>query len=151
SPSVGPACCHGRKEPSRDGDVEPTRPPSMSMSEIRATSVASGDDVVQSETLTEQAYRLIRRDILSGALAAGTKLKIEALRARYPIGPTPIREALERLASERLAQAEQQRGFRVAAMTLRDLDELTDMRILLEGEALRRSIITGDYAWEGAI
>jgi DNA-binding GntR family transcriptional regulator len=125
----------------------------MSMSEGRTSPVASIDEPAPTptETLTEQAYQMIRRDILAGDLEPGTKLKIEALRARYVIGPTPIREALERLASERLAHAEQQRGFRVAPMTVRDLDELTDMRLLLESEALRRSLAAGDYAWEGAI
>jgi DNA-binding GntR family transcriptional regulator len=103
------------------------------------------------DTLSEQVYRLIRRDILTSALKPGDKLKVEALRTLYNMGPTPIREALERLATERLAQAEQRRGFRVAPMTMPDLVELTDMRVLLETEALRRSLAAGDFAWEGAI
>lgn len=105
----------------------------------------------QGKTLSEQAYLLIRHDILAGNLAPGTKLKVEALRARYNIGPTPIREALERLSAEQLARAEQQRGFRVSPMTAVDLIELADMRLLLETEALRRSLVAGDYAWEGTI
>jgi DNA-binding GntR family transcriptional regulator len=103
------------------------------------------------DTLSEQVYRLIRRDILTSVLKPGDKLKVEALRTLYDMGPTPIREALERLATERLAQAEQRRGFRVAPMTIPDLVELADMRILLETEALRRSLAAGDFAWEGAI
>lgn len=105
----------------------------------------------QGKTLSEQAYLLIRRDILAGHLAPGTKLKVDALRARYDIGPTPIREALERLSAEQLARAEQQRGFRVSPMTAVDLTELADMLLLLETEALRRSLVAGDYAWEGTI
>jgi GntR family transcriptional regulator, carbon starvation induced regulator len=123
------------------------------MSDSRKPAISSADNQPSAEAspLTEQAYFQIRRDILAGTLAAGTKLKIEALRARYNIGPTPVREALERLATERLAHMERQRGFRVAPMTALDLIELTDMRILLESEALRRSLSAGDYAWEGAI
>ncbi|MEP9356127.1 GntR family transcriptional regulator [Xanthobacter sp. KR7-65] len=102
-------------------------------------------------TLSQTAYQLIRRDILSGVLEPGAKLKIETLRAAYQVGPTPIREALSRLSAEELVQIEQQRGFRVAPVTIKELQDISDVRIMLESEAVRRSILEGDYAWEANV
>jgi DNA-binding GntR family transcriptional regulator len=103
------------------------------------------------EPLSEQAYRSIRRDILSGILEPSTKLKIETLKERYKVGPTPLREALSRLATEELVQIVAQRGFRVASLSLAELEDITETRIVIEGEALRRSIQHGDYDWEARI
>ena len=44
---------------------------------------------------------------------------------RYEIGATPLREALNRLSAEELVRREEQRGFRVAPVSLSDLAELT--------------------------
>ena len=44
--------------------------------------------------LSEQAYQLIRQDILAGHIAPGEKLRIEALRTMYGLSNTPLREAL---------------------------------------------------------
>ncbi|MDI3469832.1 MAG: hypothetical protein OJF62_001895 [Pseudolabrys sp.] len=103
------------------------------------------------ESLSEQAYRNIRRDILSGVLEPSSKLKIEVLKRMYQVGPTPLREALSRLATEELVQIVAQRGFRVAPLTLGELEDITETRIMIESEALRRSIRFGDYDWEAGI
>jgi DNA-binding GntR family transcriptional regulator len=103
------------------------------------------------ETWTEQAYARLRQDILSGRLEPGAKLKIERLKELYGIGPTPLRESLSRLSSEGLVVAEQLRGFRVAPVSRKELKELCDLRVMIESEALRRSIALGDADWEGQI
>lgn len=105
----------------------------------------------KSRTWTEQAYDRLRMDILSGALRPGTRLKIEELKQRYDLGPTPLREALSRLNSEGLVQSEQLKGYRVAAVSLRELEELCDLRVMIEGEALRRAMEKGDEEWEGDV
>lgn len=111
------------------------------------------DDVapVVGESLTSQIYARVRADILSGALPPGRKLKIEALRAQYEIGASPLREALSRLSSERLVERLDQRGFRVAATTRSEFEELLATRCWLEERALRESIARGDSTWEEAI
>jgi GntR family carbon starvation induced transcriptional regulator len=108
---------------------------------------ASGERV----TLTSSVYDQIRTDIVSCLLEPGQKLRIEALKTRYGLGTSPIREALNRLSSERLVMQIDQRGFIVAPVSLEDLQELTDSRCLLYEVLLPRSIEQGDAAWEEAI
>jgi DNA-binding GntR family transcriptional regulator len=96
----------------------------------------------------ERAYLLLREDIVSGALVPGQKLKIEMLKERYDMSVGPLREAMSRLAAEHLIEQEGQRGFKVAPMSADDARELGEMRLLVEAEALRRSIPNGGTAWE---
>lgn len=112
-------------------------------------STADKDQAI--ETLSEQAFKLLRRDILSGSLAPSTKLKIEVLRERYDMGPTPLREALSRLSTEGLVSLVHQRGFRVSPITLADLKDISSVRLMVETEALQLSIKHGNYDWESRI
>jgi len=70
---------------------------------------------------------------------------------RYGAGRTPLREACCRLVAERLVTSEDQRGFRVAAISRADLVDVTRTRQQLEPLALRASIQRGDVAWEGEV
>ncbi|WP_219990169.1 GntR family transcriptional regulator, partial [Klebsiella pneumoniae] len=63
---------------------------------------ADGNAEVEEITLSEQVYRLLRRDIMSGAFAPGQSLRLELLKQRYGSSFSPIREALNRLRSERM-------------------------------------------------
>jgi GntR family transcriptional regulator, carbon starvation induced regulator len=99
-------------------------------------------------TLTSAVYERLRRDILVGRLAPGEKLRIDALRAAYEVGASPLREALNRLSAEGLVTQEDQRGFRVPPVSLEDLKELTRTRCWLNEVALRESIAQGGTAWE---
>jgi len=96
----------------------------------------------------EKAYLRLREDIVSGALAPGQKLKIEMLKDRYAMSVGPLREAMSRLTSEYLIEQSGQRGFFVAPLTARDAREIGELRLLVEIEALQRSIPNGDTAWE---
>jgi GntR family transcriptional regulator, carbon starvation induced regulator len=102
-------------------------------------------------TIAESIYRRIRQDILWMQLAPGSALRSDELRARYNVGISPLREALTRLASERLVTSVGQRGFRVAQLTAYDVEDTMATRIVIEREALARSIENGDIAWETAV
>jgi len=102
-------------------------------------------------TLTSSVYDQIRIDIVSCLLEPGQKLRIEALKTRYGLGTSPIREALNRLSSERLVMQIDQRGFIVAPVSLEDLNELTESRCMLYEVLLPRSIERGGQAWEEGI
>jgi len=102
-------------------------------------------------TLIEAAYRQLRRDIIDGLLTPGEKLRVEHLKTRYSVSSGTLREALALLVSDSLVVAQGQRGFRVAPMSLADLEDLTRMRILLECEALRESMARGRDDWEAEI
>ena len=90
--------------------------------------------------LTRQAYDALHSDILSGVLEAGSRLRISALKERYNIGPTPIREALARLSAIGFIQSEKNRGFSIPELTLTELRDVTNQRKLIEVRALRLSI-----------
>lgn len=102
-------------------------------------------------TLVEGAYLQVRRDIIEGRLAPGEKLRVEHLKDRYGIGAGTLREALALLLSDALVIVEGQRGFHVAPISLEDLRDITQMRILLETHALRQSIQKGDDEWEAGL
>ena len=102
-------------------------------------------------TLATSVYDRMRADILTGKLPPGDKLRSEFLRARYEVGTSPMREALNRLAADGLVVHEDQRGFRVSAVSKAELQELLKSRCWLEEIALRQSIINGDAAWEESI
>ena len=100
-------------------------------------------------TIGSATYQRIKRDIIFGELAPGSKLKLEGLRQRYDASMSTLRETLSRLASEGFVAAEEQRGFFVTAVSHDDLVEIANLRILLECHALRLSIDNGDTEWEG--
>ena len=101
--------------------------------------------------LVDQAFQRLRKDVLTGTYAAGAKLKVEELQAAYGFSSSPLREALSRLSQEGLVRADERRGFRVAALTPEDLEDITRMRLMLDVPALREAIEHGDDAWEAAI
>src|SRR2546426_12550534 len=85
------------------------------------------------------ATELIREAIVDGRLAPGQRLKEEELARELGISRTPVREALLVLQSEGLVAAEPNRGATVRAHDAADLDDLHQLRALLEGYAARRA------------
>lgn len=108
-------------------------------------------NTTEAATLVETALDNLRRDILTGVVAPGSKLRIEELRASYGIGASPLREALSRLVSSGLVTTQGQKGFRVAPVSTRDYRDITETRKLLEREALSESLKHGDDNWEAHI
>ncbi len=100
------------------------------------------------KTLTEETLWRLRRDIISGTLPAGGKIKSDDIKHRYNVGTSPIREALFQLVTDGLVTADGQRGFRVAELRETDLLDIADWRARLESEALRRSIEAATLDWE---
>ncbi|MEY5099344.1 MAG: hypothetical protein RJA36_2063 [Pseudomonadota bacterium] len=100
-----------------------------------------------SRTLIERAYGQLRDDIIQGRLAPGEKLRVEHLKLRYQVGAGTLREALTRLVSDALVVTEGQRGFHVAPIAIEDLEDLTELRVHIEIDALRQSVRHGDEQW----
>jgi GntR family carbon starvation induced transcriptional regulator len=107
-----------------------------------------GTTSTEFRTLGEAVYARLRQDIVWGHLPAGAPLRSDRLREAYGIGISPLREALSRLVAERLVTTVGQRGFRVAPLTTADVADTLETRLLIEGEALARSIRRGDIGWE---
>ena len=117
----------------------------------RAAGPVARSDEPEPRTLTERAYRALRHDIVCGDLQPGERLRVEHLKDRYDVGAGTLREALALLVSDALVTVEGQRGYRVSAISLDDLRDLTDTRVKLETEALRQSIRVGDAVWEASV
>jgi GntR family transcriptional regulator, carbon starvation induced regulator len=109
------------------------------------------DEAEPPRSLIESAYRQLRHDIIQGRYGPGEKLRVQHLKDTYQVSSGTLREALGLLVSDSLVVPQAQRGFRVAAMSLGDLEDLTRTRTLLECAAMRESILTGDDEWEGRV
>lgn len=102
-------------------------------------------------TRVEQTVNAIRADIVSGVLPPGSRLGVERLKDLYGVGASTIREALSLLSADALVVVEGQRGFRVSELSVDDLRDLSNARLLLETHALRQSIELGDDNWEAEV
>lgn len=92
-----------------------------------------------SRTASAAATDLIRQAILHGRVAPGQRLKEEDLAQQLGLSRTPIREALLVLQTEGLIDATPNRGATVRIYALEDLEDMYDLRALLEGHAARRA------------
>ena len=115
---------------------------------VSVTSESIGKPEGAAGTLASSVYDMMRQDILKGDLPPGEKLRVEYLRDRYGVGASPIREALNRLSVDGVVMRVDQKGFRVATVSVAELDELIKTRCWLEETAIRESIAAGDDAWE---
>lgn len=102
-------------------------------------------------TLASSIAARLRTAIMDGELPPGARLRLEDLRAKYEVSLSPLREALSRLSMDGLVEAEEQKGYRVAPVSVDNYAEITLLRIQLETLALVRSIELGDDAWESAL
>ena len=109
------------------------------------------DEAANARTLASQAHDLLRRDILSGTLAPGQRLRTKDLQARYGLGLSPLRESLQRLSAEGIVVNDAQRGFAVAPVSLAELRDLTVARTALESTMLPMAMQLGSADWEGDI
>jgi DNA-binding GntR family transcriptional regulator len=89
---------------------------------------------------TEAVLDAIKRAILSGELAQGQPLVEADLADRLGVSKTPVREALKTLAGSGLVTMSPYKGAAVRVFDASDARHLYDVRLLLEPEALRRTV-----------
>lgn len=94
--------------------------------------------------LAGSAYEGLRTRILSGALTAGERLGEEELAEALGISRTPVREALRRLAAEGLVELLPNRGARVPRWDEDDVNDIFDLRALLESHGARHAATSSD-------
>lgn len=108
-------------------------------------------DPASSSSLIEVALQKMKRAIVCCELTPGSKLKVDALSKEYGLSSSPIREAMNRLTQDGIVHAIDNKGFRVAPISVKDFREISRLRCLLEGEALSDAIEHGDDQWEGEV
>ena len=99
-------------------------------------------DAAREENVTAQDIVLVsvRKAILSGVLGPGARLRQEELADVFGTSRIPVREALRALEYEGLVTSVPHRGFTVTALDADDVEEVYDLRILLESEAVRLAL-----------
>src|SRR5512147_2221816 len=93
--------------------------------------------MLERATISEAAASAVRAMIVDGQLAGGARINEVHLAERLGVSRTPLREALNRLASEGALIAKPQRGYFVRPLSLDEFEQIYDMRPLLDPEALR--------------
>lgn len=102
-------------------------------------------------SFTRLAHERLRTDLLAGHWQPGQKLLMHQLRGRYQLGASPLREALNRLASEGLVVHNEQRGFVVAQASPEQLRDLVRTRVAIESLALEQAFAHRTPQWEEAL
>jgi DNA-binding GntR family transcriptional regulator len=90
-------------------------------------------------TLQAAAVEQLREAIIRGVYQPGQRLKQNELARSLGCSPVPVREALHRLAAEGFIVIDPQRGARVADFNCRELEEMYEIRMMLEGRAAQRA------------
>ena len=89
------------------------------------------------QPLADQAYKALKKDIITCALEPGEQVVQAQLSNAYGFGATPIREALQRLAQEGFVEAIPRFGYIVTPITFRDVREVYEFRLIIETAAAR--------------
>jgi DNA-binding GntR family transcriptional regulator len=95
--------------------------------------VATAPEPVSS--LAERAYGILKREIITGALAPGAPILEGVLAARLGVSKTPVREALKRLELEGLTSVMPRVGYVVTPVSVGDVRSLFELRLMLEPPA----------------
>jgi DNA-binding GntR family transcriptional regulator len=98
-----------------------------------------GPGVIKLEpsTLRNQALRVLRARIISGAMRPGELYALGATASELGVSVTPVREAVLELARERLVELARNRGFRVREVSEHELNEIVEFRKIVEVGAVR--------------
>lgn len=92
------------------------------------------------DSTADAAAASLREMIISGELAGGERLVERDLADRFAISRIPLREAIQRLEREGLVDVYRNRGAVVRTLTASDVNEIYDLRALLEGDAIFHSV-----------
>jgi DNA-binding GntR family transcriptional regulator len=91
-------------------------------------------------SLTNQAYAILHRDILTCQIVPGQELSEQETAQRLSMSKTPVREALARLNLEGFVEIYPRRGYRVAPVTVKDMIDLFALRGVMEGAAAAMAV-----------
>jgi DNA-binding GntR family transcriptional regulator len=94
-------------------------------------------------SLREEITRTLRAAVISGELRPGVVYSAPNLAGQFGVSATPVREAMLDLANEGLVEIVRNKGFRVTELSEKDLDELSELRALIEVPTVRRIASAG--------
>lgn len=91
-------------------------------------------------SLRFQVRQIVRSAIITGELSPGSLWSVPRLAAKVGVSATPVREALLDLTHDELVEPVRNRGFRVVALSRADLENLIDVRVMVEVPSLVRAV-----------
>ena len=94
------------------------------------------------DNLTEQSKKIIRNAIIYGELKLGESISEIGICNKYGLQKTPVREALIILSIEGLVKKVRRRGSFVFDITVKEIEQIAELRYLLEEFALKKSFVT---------
>ena len=97
--------------------------------------------VSRPRTATDHVSTSLRRSILTGDLAGGTRLGLNDVAEIFDVSTTPVREALRELSFEGLVRLDSYRGGVVTAVTRKDVEEIVRIRQVLEPMAIDEAMV----------
>jgi len=97
--------------------------------------VASPEKETKLASLAERVYAALRNEIMTCELEPGRDLSEAELAARFEVSKTPVREALALLRTEGFIRSFPRRGYQVVPVTFGDINELFELRTILESAA----------------
>jgi DNA-binding GntR family transcriptional regulator len=80
----------------------------------------------------QEVFLGLKEQIMSGALLPGTQLSPPDLAQAFGVSRTPVRDALNQLAQEQLVEVVPRRGYFVSRITVRDVEDIFQFRIIIE-------------------
>lgn len=95
---------------------------------------------MEQKLLSEEIYEVIKRKIINLQYVPGQILNVQQVAAELDISRTPVREAMVRLKEDDFLEETQSRKFRVREITWKYIEDLYDLRFLLESTAISKSI-----------
>jgi DNA-binding GntR family transcriptional regulator len=104
------------------------------------TTLRGGAGFQKPTTLAVETARHLREAIIRGDFPAGAHLNETQLTRELSLSRSPVREALRILESEGLVTLEPHRGAYVRAVSEQDLEEIFDVRLMIETHAVRRGL-----------
>jgi DNA-binding GntR family transcriptional regulator len=102
------------------------------MSVSTTSTQSSNIAIVQNRSYRDQVRRALEAALVAGELKPGELYSAPLLGERFGVSATPVREAMLALVKDGFVIAERNRGFRVIEMSERDLDEISQIRLMLE-------------------
>jgi DNA-binding GntR family transcriptional regulator len=91
---------------------------------------------IRAESLTDQVYSLLEREIVEGRMKPGERIREKELAQRLGISRTPIREALLKLEMAGIVVCNSRRSYNVRILTAADISEVFEILGILEGAAV---------------
>ncbi|WP_189435292.1 GntR family transcriptional regulator, partial [Mesorhizobium sp. M1E.F.Ca.ET.041.01.1.1] len=90
-------------------------------------------DHSRTATLSDRVYGIVRESLRSGVYKPGEKITHRAIASQLEVSVTPVREAITRLVSEESLSMAGPKTIKAPSLTRSDLDEITKIRVNLEG------------------